>query len=69
MNVNFVKAAVAWGMADTNVNIELAPDVSMHGGCLVDTSGNCSNANHPTDFIHLIKDTRGHVDHVQLAQK
>jgi hypothetical protein len=62
MNVNYVKAAVAWGMADTNVNIELAPDVSIHSGCLVDMSINGGNADYPMNLIHLIEGTRGHIE-------
>ena len=34
-----VKAGVALGVADANMNTELAPDMSMCSGCLADMSG------------------------------
>ena len=69
MNVNCVKAAVAQDVANANTNTELAPDVSTCGGCLVDTSGDCGDADYPTDFVLLIKGLKGHVDNVQSVQK
>jgi hypothetical protein len=57
---------VAWGVADTNVNIELVLDVNTCSGCLVDTSSDCDDADYPMDFTHLIKDSRGHADGIQL---
>jgi hypothetical protein len=54
MKVNCVKAAVAQGVADVNVNIELAPNVSMHCGCLADMRDDCGDANYPTDFIDTL---------------
>ena len=59
-----VKAGVALGAADANTNTELAPDVSTCGGHLADKSGDCGDADYPTDFVHQIEDPRGHVDSV-----
>jgi hypothetical protein len=59
-----VKAGVARGVADVNMNTELAPNVSMCSGCLADTSGDCGDVDYSTDFVHQIKDPRGHVDGV-----
>ena len=59
-----VKAGVAQGVADANTNTELALNVSMCSVHLVDTSGNCGDADYSTDFIHQIEDPRGHVDGV-----
>ena len=59
-----VKAGVVRGVADANANTELAPDVSMCGGCSADTSGDCGDADYSTDFVHQIKHLRGHVDSV-----
>jgi hypothetical protein len=47
-----VKAGVARGMADVNANTELAPDVSMGGGCLADMSSDCGDTDYPMDFVH-----------------
>jgi hypothetical protein len=69
MIVNCAKVAVAWGMADANVNIELAPDVSMCCGCLTDVRDDCGDADYPMDFVHLIEGTKGHVDCVYLVQE
>ena len=69
MNVNCAKVALAWGVADTNVNIELALDVSMHCGCLADVSDDCGDADYPMDFIHSIEGTKDHMDHVYLVQE
>jgi hypothetical protein len=42
--VNCVKAGVAQGVANADVNTEL--DVSMCSGCLVDMSSNCGDVDY-----------------------
>ena len=59
-----VKAGAARGAADANANTELAPDVSICGGHLVDKSDDCGDADYSMDFVHQIEDPRGHVDGV-----
>jgi hypothetical protein len=64
-----VKAGVAQGVADANMDTELAPDMSMCGGCLVDTNGDCGDVDYPMDFVHPTEGLRGHMDHVQSVWK
>ena len=59
-----VKAGGIWDVADANANTELALDMSMCGGCLVDTSSNWGDADYSMDFVHQIKDSRSHMDGV-----
>jgi hypothetical protein len=69
VNVNCTRVGVVQRTANKNVSMELAPDVSMCSGCAADTSSNCGDAEHPKDFIHLIKGIKGHADCVPLVQE
>jgi hypothetical protein len=60
----WVNSAVARGVADANANTELTLDGSTCSGHLVDKSSDCSDADYPMDFVHQIKDPRGHMDSV-----